>query len=222
MLGVEEIGQYLYLWRTIAETVLSPEPDKLVWRWTANGVYSAKSAYLASFHTSANSAAWKLIWKSWAPNRVKFFHWLADLDRCWTAERLRRHGLQHHPRCLFCDQAPETMHHLTIGCPFSRQVWHDVLASLRMTCRPPIDDASLFDWWCAAKQSTPKAMHKGLATVTLLVPWMLWKHRNSCVFDRARPSVHNLMNKIKEEAVAWVRAGAKGLRVLVPTTWDVH
>jgi hypothetical protein len=39
---------------------------------------------------------------------------------------------------------------------------------------------------------------------------------------QARPSVGFLVNKIKDEAASWVKAGAKGLRDVVPTTWDVH
>uniref|UniRef100_A0A453RVM0 Reverse transcriptase zinc-binding domain-containing protein n=2 Tax=Aegilops tauschii subsp. strangulata TaxID=200361 RepID=A0A453RVM0_AEGTS len=54
--------------------------------------------------------------------RVRFFHWLARLDRCWTADRLARRGLQHPARCPLCNQALETMHHLILGCPFARQI----------------------------------------------------------------------------------------------------
>jgi hypothetical protein len=43
------------------------------------------------------------------------------------------------------------MHHLLISCPFSRQIWYDMLASLRLACRPPDQDASLSDWWLAIK-----------------------------------------------------------------------
>lgn len=222
VIGIQEVGQYLTLWRLIEHTTLSTEADKLVWKWNASGEYTAKSAYLATFHGSTNCMAWKLIWKSWAPPHVKFFHWLANLDRCWTADRLARRGLQHHPRCLLCDQVPETMQHLILQCPFSRQIWHEILSWLRMTCRIPSDEATLYDWWSTARQNTPKLMHKGLASATLLVPWMIWKHRNDCVFERARPSVRDLIDKIKEEAAAWVKAGAKGLRDVTPTTWDVH
>lgn len=65
-------------------------------------------------------------------------------------------------------------------------------------------------------------MHKGLASTTLLVPWMIWKYHNDCVFERARPSVLDLCNKIKDEAKSWAKAGANGLRDVIPTTWDVH
>jgi hypothetical protein len=69
-----------------------------------------------------------------------------------------------------------------------------------------------------------KQMHKGLASVALLVPWMVWKHRNECIFDRIQPSLHALMTKIKikKEASMWARAGALGLRAILPQTWDVH
>jgi hypothetical protein len=222
VLGIHEVGQYLQLWARIEGTVLSTEEDRLIWKWSASGVYSARSAYLASFHGSASSQAWKMIWRPWAPPRVKFFHWLADLDRCWTAARLERHGLPHHPRCLLCDQAPETMLHLVLECPFSRQVWHEVLSWLRMTCSPPAYEASLHEWWITARQNTPAMLRKGLDSATLLVPWMIWKHRNACVFERARPSTSALLAHIKDEAQAWAMAGARGLRVALPTTWDVH
>ncbi|XP_071681454.1 uncharacterized protein [Lolium perenne] len=88
--------------------------------------------------------------------------------------------------------------------------------------KPPQDDASLNEWWIVARQHTPKPMRKGLATITLMVPWMIWKHRNSCVFDGQQPSIRSLCATIKDKAAAWATAGAKGLRDVLPTTWDVH
>uniref|UniRef100_A0A453NGS7 Reverse transcriptase zinc-binding domain-containing protein n=1 Tax=Aegilops tauschii subsp. strangulata TaxID=200361 RepID=A0A453NGS7_AEGTS len=103
------IGQYLQLWQAVQDTTLSDVPDQLLWKWSGSGIYSAESCYLATFYGSTLCNSWKLIWKSWAPPRVKFFYWLANQDSCWTADRLARRGLQHHPCCLLCDQAPETM-----------------------------------------------------------------------------------------------------------------
>jgi hypothetical protein len=71
VLGIHEIGQYIQLWRPIDHTLLTDEPDRLQWRWTTNGTYSAKSCYLATFHGSTASRSWKLLWKSWAPPRVR-------------------------------------------------------------------------------------------------------------------------------------------------------
>jgi len=107
---------------------------------------------------------------------------------------------------------PETMSHLTLACPFSRQIWYETLAWLRLPCQPPDGNATLVDWWRGADKTLPQPMHKGLASIALLTPWMIWKHRNACVFNHARPSVSGLMTKIKEEAALWAQAGAKGLR----------
>jgi hypothetical protein len=86
--GIHEIGQYLMLWRMIQDTTLNDQPDQLIWKWTASGIYTANSGYLATFHGSTPCCSWKLVRKTWAPPKVKFFHWLASMDRCWTAERL--------------------------------------------------------------------------------------------------------------------------------------
>uniref|UniRef100_A0A452Y720 Uncharacterized protein n=1 Tax=Aegilops tauschii subsp. strangulata TaxID=200361 RepID=A0A452Y720_AEGTS len=57
---------------------------------------------------------------------------------------------------------------------------------------------------------------------TLLIPWMTWKHRNDCVFKDVTPSTNSLIARIKDEAILWARAGARGLCVILPQTWDVH
>jgi hypothetical protein len=221
-IGIPEIGEYLLLWRRLESVQLTDQADAMTWKWNDSGVYSAKSCYNAMFLGSTSCSTWRLTWRTWAPQSVKFFTWLANLDRCWTAARLQRRGLQHHPRCLLCDQEMETMHHLLTGCCFSQQVWFEVLAWLRATCNPPERDDSIHIWWHKARQSSPAPTHKGLASITLLVPWMLWKHRNDCVFNGARPSINTVINNIKEVAALWARAGAQGLRVILPQTWDVH
>lgn len=38
-------------------------PDKIIWKWTANGEYSASSAYRAQFLGSVKSKLKPLIWK---------------------------------------------------------------------------------------------------------------------------------------------------------------
>ena len=146
----------------------------------------------------------------------------ASQDRCWTAERLARRGLQHHPRCLLCNQAVETIQHLLLTCPFARQTWHIVLDWLIIPVQIPDQEHTVTEWWLGAKELAPPAHRKALKSIALLVPWMLWTHRNACVFDNATPSIESLVVRIKDEARCWAEAGAQGLRVVLPTTWDVH
>jgi hypothetical protein len=67
---------------------------------------------------------------------------------------------KHHWVCLLCGQAPETMQHFILACPFSRQVCHEVLSWLRFTCTPPDQEGSLMEWWSKAYQDTPKPLCK--------------------------------------------------------------
>jgi hypothetical protein len=93
-------------------------------------------------------------------------------------------------------------------------------------------------------QCLPKPLHKGLATGALLLPWMIWKYQNVCIFEEAQPSLllpwlirkyqnvcifeeaqpssHHLMARIKEEVALWAQAGAIGIRAALLATWNVH
>jgi hypothetical protein len=51
---------------------------------------------------------------------------------------------------------------------------------------------------------------------------MVWNQHNDCISDGAQLSVSTRITTIKKEAVLWLRAGAHGVRVLLPMTWDVH
>lgn len=147
--------EYVHLWRLLRPITLSTDPDRLSWRWTTDGNYSAKSCYRALFAGSTAAPFWRITWRCWAPLRVKIFTWLADLDRCWTAARLAHHGLPHNDRCALCDQSEETMQHILIGCPFSRQVWHDVLAWVRATIHAPSGGEEFLPWCTTAITNSP-------------------------------------------------------------------
>jgi hypothetical protein len=72
----------------------------------------------------------KLIWKTWAPLRVKIFLCLALKRRHWTGDRRMRHGLETRELCYLCDQGQETINHIIDVCPFSRDIWFHVLQAL--------------------------------------------------------------------------------------------
>jgi hypothetical protein len=114
--------EYLELWNILQHISLNAQPDKLIWRWTPDCAYSAKSAYTMLHIGAIQSRGHKLIWKAWAPFRVKIFLWLAMKRMHWTADRRARHSLDARDRCYLCDQAPETIDHIIAGCPFRRKV----------------------------------------------------------------------------------------------------
>ena len=55
---------------------------------------------------------------------------------------------------------------------------------------------------------------KGLNTLITLGAWIIWRHRNDCVFNGATPRLDTVLLLAKEEAELWCLAGAKGLSLL--------
>lgn len=103
----------IQLWHRLQEvTLLGTTPDRFIWKRTSSGEHTVGSTYEAFFHGRTYMAGGKYIWKVKAPLKCKFYFWLALYGRCWTSERLHRHGLRDSDRCALCDQEAETVDHL--------------------------------------------------------------------------------------------------------------
>ena len=180
-----------------------------IWKLDGSGNFS-KSAYCAFFNGAIPFEHWRRLWKSWAPSKCKVFLWLAIRNRCWTADRLARRGLPHPPKCPLCDQEEEDIQHLLTTCVFSRDFWFRVLAPLGLQDRfPGRHELSFADWWRKAVKKIQKDTRKGLNSIIILGAWVIWKHRNSCVFDGARPCINDLLRMFREEQHLWCLAGAR-------------
>ncbi|GJM90174.1 hypothetical protein PR202_ga06431 [Eleusine coracana subsp. coracana] len=55
-------------------------------------------------------------------------------------------------------------------------------------------------------------------TLIILGAWIIWKHRNSCVFDGTRPSVSTIMREFENEKHLWSLAGARSMQALLNNT----
>jgi hypothetical protein len=86
-------------------------PDRFIWKWTANGEYTASSAYQAFFVGMTLLVGAMDVWRASVPPKVKF---LAGVT-LWTAECRRCHGLQQDAACALCDQEDETADHLLLS-----------------------------------------------------------------------------------------------------------
>ncbi|WVZ97154.1 hypothetical protein U9M48_042709 [Paspalum notatum var. saurae] len=187
--------EYLQLWDILADFELHPGiEDQHIWTPSSTGEFSTQSAY-RSFLVGA----------------------VAVLNRCWTADRLARRGLEHPEHCLLCDQEEENMQHLRTSCAFARTVWISVLRmdSLQQHALG-LSDNIFVEWWRQATQQVPRHSRKGFNSLVVLVAWWIWKHKNMCVFKGASPSLDNILSNVKDEARLWCMAGAKGLRSLWP------
>jgi hypothetical protein len=123
--SLDHLSQFVDLCSLIAQIDLHvDQEDNIVWRLTANGEYSTKSAYEIQFLGSIASPMNKCIWKVWAPPKVKFFAWLAYQKRIWTADHLQKRGWPNCGLCPLCKQAQETVAHLFSHCHDTKRLWN--------------------------------------------------------------------------------------------------
>jgi len=88
-----------------------------VWRWTADGNYSTRSAYNIQFQGSRCKFQADLIWKARAENKCKIHAWLLMHDKILTADNLQKRGWPHHEHCVLCNGPLETGLHLFCYAP---------------------------------------------------------------------------------------------------------
>jgi hypothetical protein len=131
---------------------------------------------------------------------------------------LARKGLPHPARCVFCDQEQENIQHILTTCVLARDFWFKILSQFGLEAKEPKQrEASFTEWWKRVIEGLSKNIMKDLNSVIILGAWTLWKHRNSVVFDKARPSIQALMRAFEEDYQLWCFVGAKNLKSLGQT-----
>jgi hypothetical protein len=172
---VPVIMQYLHVRALVDEVALdSTRPDLFHWRWSPSGLYSASSAYQATFQGHTTLFRARELWKVEVPNKCHMFIWLVLQDRCWTAERRRRHGLQDDDDYAFCSQLAESIDHLLVGCPFSREVWFKCFRRIGWHGMAPTARVGGFAlrWLCTRKRLR-RDHRKCFNSIAVLVAWKL-------------------------------------------------
>jgi hypothetical protein len=176
------------LWIMVEAAGFNPSDaadDQIIWTRTADGCYSAKSAYLLQFEGCVESFLQKQVWKVWVPSRSKFFMWLLLQKRIWTVDRLLTREWINQYFCLLCRRNMETAGHLFLECPFSRQVWEGIsiwLSLPRLEPRSWSPTWEIQEWFVATVVEVGSGRHKGAQSAVILVCWLIWREWNSRIF----------------------------------------
>jgi hypothetical protein len=213
-LTIPHIHEYIRLWVELCDVHLREEiEDSIVWNLTSNGEYSTASAYNTHFFGTTSTNMNKLVWKAWAPPKIKFFAWLAIQNRLWMADRLEERGWTNCSLCPLCKQCQETVVHLLSQCRFTKRLWgmmRDWLGLPHLQIGEWAADIAIDEWWMMMARNS-----KAMASMTMLVCWTIWKERNARVFNNKSAPPPILFEIIKSEARLWVRAGAKMLSFVI-------
>ena len=187
------------------------QQDRITWRPSADGAYSARSAYQLQFVGSIPLDGFELIWSAWAPGKCRFFIWTAILGKILTADALLRRGLENSYFCPLCERNLETPLHLLVDCPWVRDIWSSVasltsIPSLKPSTWADCTTVKLWMHTCVQKASTAKK--KGALSLVHLVSWEVWRERNRRLFQKELMPKTVLVRKIAEEIHLWNMAGA--------------
>ena len=60
----------------------------------------------------------------------------------------------------------------------------------------------------------PEHQKKGFNSLVALGAWIIWTHRNACVFEGATPSMSRALSVTSDERRLWEIAGARSLSSL--------
>jgi hypothetical protein len=178
------LEEFVSLFVALREVQLSDSKDFITWRWTANKVYSTKSAYETQFLGAFRQFKASTIWHAKAEPRCKFFAWLAIQGKAPTADNLTKKNWPCNTTCSLCFCLPETVSHLLSGCNFAEAVWLKVMDMLSL--QPPF---SIFcpegtrEWFDRITSIGTKQQQKRNVGVVFLFWWQLWKERNRRVFE---------------------------------------
>jgi hypothetical protein len=205
-LSVAVLRDYLKLWSAIQGVPRRgfDEADTFRWKWTANGSYTSKSAYLTLFHGTTALAGAANVWNSFAPLKHKFHAWLALRRRCWTADHRRRRGLPTHIMCPLCGSHEETIDHITLQCPFAAAIWTGAVTRLGLPNIVPSDRAELGEWWPLAISRFTASDLRTANSFILLVMRSLWLERNARVFNHEYTSAQTSLCLLLDEWAAWM------------------
>ena len=200
-----------------AEAQLQPGvPDGLIWSRASSGKYTAKSAYLVQFQGRTTTQYDRLLWKAWAPGKIKIFAWLLLQDRLWCNDRLQRRGWTNAYFCQLCvsRQKPGVIAPPLLELPGIRTGLDRAGAVARLFRSHPGGPAESWrhDSTITIVQSileqTPHQWRKGVRTLCLLACWEIWQERNHCTFRQHLPCVARIIKRIRDSIELWRSTGA--------------
>ncbi|PVH31679.1 hypothetical protein PAHAL_9G208900 [Panicum hallii] len=158
MTTTDEMAELVPLCGLIQQVQLTDQPDEIWWKWTPDGVYSAKSVYEAHFKSSYCTFNSRAIWRAKAEGKHRSFAWLLVQQKILTADKLIARNWPCDPVCPLCDQEQQTAEHLCLHCVFAREVWMLVSGWSNGLVQAPNPGSTLEEWWNTSMQGQSKEM----------------------------------------------------------------
>ncbi|GJY13410.1 RNA-directed DNA polymerase, eukaryota [Tanacetum coccineum] len=213
--GLEE-EQYNGLCSMILDISLPNMSDRWFWSLDGSGEFSVRSVRCLIDDALLPKSDTPTRWVKLIPIKVNVLAWKICLDRLPTRLNLSSRGLEIPSiLCPLCNDVVESSSHLFFSCSLARQV-------LRLICRwwelevPSLN--SYIDWlnWLSNTRLS-KLMKEILEGTCYVSWWIIWRHRNQCLFGSHQPRRDLIFDDIIQMSFLWISCRCKSK--LVWDTW---
>eukprot|EP00253_Pinus_taeda_P033267 PITA_33267 len=186
-------------------------------RWDPTGsIYTIKSGYQHIYNDTYQTPIWnhwRIIWKSEAIPKIKFFNWLLLKGKVLTAENLKKRGIISPSRCPNCCSVEETIQHLFLDCPFAKRCWIKLSSLGNINWQPQQSiSETILEWRknCPWKDKRSKIVKRIWAIIPHNLLWKIWLTRNKKIFQNKESNVRMTCNKAHTLAQETIAAKYKG------------
>ncbi|KAJ4805083.1 RNA-directed DNA polymerase (Reverse transcriptase)-related family protein [Rhynchospora pubera] len=169
--------------------------DTIFWRWSANGLFSVSSTYMALSKAGKFVSPHNILWKIKIPPNIKLFLYLLLNDRILTQSQLAKRNIAFTPGCSMCNALMEDSLHLFVMCPYVCELWNILRFSLHL---------QQFSNSHSCKLSLLKTMQRFKDNPASLVYfasalWAVWIERNNRVFRASYRDTRTMALWVQEE-----------------------
>lgn len=201
ILSRDELKEYVQLWEAVQQIQLDgSREDSIIWRWTADGEYTSKSAYSIQFEGSYTKLRIMPIWKARAEPKCHFFAWTLLHRKILAANNLIKRNWPNDPLCKLCGVEPENPTHLCKDCPFSKQVWSVLKTWFGLSAIDIVgDNGSLHGYWRRCRLRIDKPYRRNFDGLMIYFWWNIWKERNRRTFQNKGLQPRKIARLCKEE-----------------------
>ncbi|KAM2004953.1 hypothetical protein FF1_000090 [Malus domestica] len=188
--------------------------DRRRWILEGSGQFTCKSYF--SFLRNNDSVHQFLpspqIWKAKVPPKVKVLVWLVALRKVNTCDQIQRrmpYTCFSPHWCVLCKSGEESVNHVFLHCPYSIQLWWNLLKEVGAVWVIPKGCFELLSTEFDALGKGRKA--KSLwGSLLMALFWNIWRERNKRVFeDYMGVEVEELWDKTKHWAALWSSVAAE-------------
>ncbi|PKI59521.1 hypothetical protein CRG98_020049 [Punica granatum] len=102
--------------------------DRLVWKYSSNGLFNTSSAYTLASGRNPESCdkSWLWLWKTNTIRGIQYFMWLACHNRLPTPTLINGRGFNIPSECSICKDQEETISHVLRECRVAQVFWNNL------------------------------------------------------------------------------------------------